>query len=374
MQTKDQDLSMADVYGSDPLAKLLIGRWKIKPTIFALIIFFWGIIFLVLLPAIFGYLFPSKGIIRSSIVDRYNQINFLIIFPSLAYYYVAQSKIIIRLYKVISKYVPVLGDQAISTNSYIWMQNAKKYWAIPGMLFAILGMILGTYDNAFNKLGTFWYSANWFMLILMQLTRGIVFYILITVAIRHLVASIGLNKIFEQTEAPLVFTSIKQNTLFQAVNKYAFSFASIVAIVGLALGLQPILSNPPIPEYYIFVAVYFILAPVSFFLPIWQIHKEMVNNKGKILEDLNTKLQSEYKEFLESFEEKNDAAIKKSEEISTRLQLIHQAIVMAEECPNWPFNVNTMYRLGVTIVSPFFLTIINRISEFGNQLFDSLIN
>ena len=120
------------------------------------------------------------------------------------------------------------------------------------------------------------------MVILMQLIRGLIFYILFTVAIRHLVASTCLNNIFHRTESLVILTSTKQNTIYQAINNYAFSFAAIVAVAGLSLGLQPILSNPPYPEYYIFVAVYFILAPVSFFLPIWQLHKEMVSSRSKI--------------------------------------------------------------------------------------------
>ena len=154
MQAQDKVLSGADIYGNDLLAKILIGRWKIRPIGFALIIFLWGIIFLILLPAVFGYLFPGKGIIRNSLADSYNQINFLFIFPSVAYYYVAQTQIVIHVYTIVSKYVPALEIQAISTNAYARMQHAKKYWVVPGILFAILGMGLGTYDNAINKFGT----------------------------------------------------------------------------------------------------------------------------------------------------------------------------------------------------------------------------
>ena len=99
----------------------------------------------------------------------------------------------------------------------------------------------------------------------------------------------------------------------------------------------------------------------------------MSNSKRNILDALNAKLQSEFKEFIESFEEKNAEATKNTEEISKRLQLLHEAIEFAEKTPNWPFNVNTIYKLGATVISPFLFTIINRISELGNELVDSLI-
>ena len=373
MHTQNLELSGMDVYGSDPLARFLIGRWKIWPIGLAFFIFLWSLFFLFLLPAVFGFLFPSTDIVRNSLADYYNQINFLIIFPTVAYYYLAQPQIVIRIYNIVLRYVHD-SDRASSLSSYVREQHAKNYWVVPGILFALLGMGLGAYDNVTQKLGIYWYAANWFMIFLMQLTRGLVFYILFTVAIRHLVASTCLNKIFQRTESLIILTSTKQNTIYHAINNYAFSFSSIVAVAGLSLGLQPILSNPPYPEYYIFVAVYFVLAPVSFFLPIWQLHKEMTSSRSKILDNLNAKLQAEFKEFVDSFDEKAVTSAKKSEAISMRLKLIREAIELAEKSPKWPFDVNTIYKLGVTVISPFLITIINRIVELGVQLLDSIID
>ena len=90
--------------------------------------------------------------------------------------------------------------------------------------------------------------------------------------------------------------------------------------------------------------------------------------------ELNAKLQVEFKEFVESFDERNDASAKKSEVISTRLKLIREAIELAEKSPKWPFDVSTVYKLGVTVISPFLITIINRVTEFGVQLLDSIID
>ena len=138
MQTQAHELSGMDDYGSDPLARLLIGRWKIQPVGLAFIILLWSLFFLFLLPAIFGFLSPSNSNISNSLADYYNQINFLIVFPAIAYYYLGQPQIIIRVYNTVLKYVPDLRDRAISLNAYVQKQHARTYWLVPGILFAML--------------------------------------------------------------------------------------------------------------------------------------------------------------------------------------------------------------------------------------------
>jgi hypothetical protein len=77
-------LSIPDMMGSDPLARLL-WRLRLSPTQLAGLFFFAGAGYLFGLAAAFGYLWPSPAYVASEI-DYFNQLNFLIIFPTVAYY------------------------------------------------------------------------------------------------------------------------------------------------------------------------------------------------------------------------------------------------------------------------------------------------
>lgn len=350
------ELLVTDVYGSDPLARVLVGRWRVRPLVFALFFFFGGLVYLTLLSAVFGYMLPHVDIFRASFEDTFNQINFLLIFPVVAYYYLRQSQSIVRVYSAVVGSVHFVGNKGILSVTQIQALHTKPRWWIPGVLLGVLGVLLGTYDNI-GKLGSYWYAANWLMILVMQSARGIVLYMLITIVVRHLTACVGLNRIFLQAKFPLPIKSAGHNAGFQAITNYALGFAGIAAVVGLNLGLQPVLSSPPMPEYVIFVALYFALVPIGFFLPLWQAHRKMVEIKQCVLGDLTRRLQLEFENLLENLTGNGHPACSEREKVLGRLQAIREAIDLTEESSNWPFRADAIYKLVATAVLPFVFTI-----------------
>jgi hypothetical protein len=367
MRIQCGDLSVADIYGSDPLARVLIGRWRIRPLILALVFFFVGAVYLFLLSAIFGYLLPHDGITRSSLEDSFNQLNLLFIFPAVAFYYMRQPQRIAQVYDAVARYVPQAGGEALSSCSQLRDWHAKPRWWIPGVLFGLLGMGLGTVDNIV-KLGNYWYAANWLMILILQLARGAILYLLITIAARHLAASAKLNRMFAHAEFPLTITSTTRNAGFQAITNYALTFAGIAAIAGLNLGLQPVLSTPPLPEYIVFVVAYFVLTPAGFFLPLWQARRRMVEIKRRTLDGLTERLQSEFERLMESLGEDKAQAHEKEEQISERLNAIRQAVELAEKSPTWPFQQNAACKLGATVIFPFVFAVLDMLLMFSDLI------
>jgi hypothetical protein len=371
MEIQCDELSTRDIYGSDPLAKVLLGRWRVRPLTLAFAVFLGGAIYLTLLSAAFGYLLPRADVFRTSLQDKYNQVNFFFIFPAVAYYYVWQSGNIVKVYGTVMKCVRPTGDEIAFPISQIQALHAKLRWWVPGLLFGILGIGLGTHDNI-GKLGDYWYAANWLMISILQFARGIIFYMLIVVTARHLATTAGLNRIFAQAEFPVIVTSADLSTGFQAISNYALSFAAIAATVGLSLGLAPLLGKPGF-EYAINVTLYFILAPIGFFLPFWQAHQKMVQAKGHILGRLSEELQSEFEHLLESLLEDNDQKHGRLEVMWERLRAIQEAIELTKESPNWPFQENTIYKLGATILSPFAFAILRLLFTVLFDLVEGLI-
>ena len=371
METQRGKLSAPDIHGSDPLARVLIGRWRIRPLTLALVFFFVGAVYLFLLSAIFGYLLPHDGITRSSLEDSFNQLNLLFIFPAVAFYYMRQPQSIVRVYDAVARYVPQAGGEVLSSCSQIRDWHAKPRWWTPGVLFGVLGIVLGTYDNI-AKLGNYWYAANWLMILILQLARGVILYLLITIAARHLAASARLNRMFAHAEFPLTIAPTTRNAGFQAITNYALSFAGIAAIAGLNLGLQPVLSTPPLPEYVVFVVAYFVLTPAGFFLPLWQARRRMVEIKRRTLDGLTEKLQSEFERLLESLGEDEGQAHETEEQISERLSAIREAVELAGKSPTWPFQQSAAYKLGATVIFPFVFAILDMLLMFSD-LFQQFI-
>jgi len=91
----------------------------------------------------------------------------------------------------------------------------------------------------------------------------------------------------------------------------------------------------------------------------------MVETKQQILDSLTGRLQLEFESLLECLIE-GGRKEQKPEEASGRLKAIQEAIKVTEKSPNWPFQVNAIYRLGATVVFPFVFAIF----EWMLTLFD----
>ena len=97
-------LSISDIIGSDPLAYLL-QRLRLSPLQFAMIFFLAGVGYVGGLASAFGYLWLRQGIVAGQ-SDIFNQLNFFIIFPAVAFYYLWQPTAIARVYAAIRNLTP----------------------------------------------------------------------------------------------------------------------------------------------------------------------------------------------------------------------------------------------------------------------------
>ena len=79
-------ISPVDVVGKDPFGRFL-AKIKIKPWQAGLLSLSWFLIYTLLLPALFGVLFPRIGLERNSIDDRVNQVGFWVVHPIVIFFY-----------------------------------------------------------------------------------------------------------------------------------------------------------------------------------------------------------------------------------------------------------------------------------------------
>ncbi len=337
-------LSAHDISGGDPLAARL--PLTLRSALWgAALMFGFGLIYMIGLAALSRVLMPRAGIV-ASMDDRFNQINFGFIFPFIAFYYLWQPERIARTYRDILAHVyqkQLLNDLQM----HLRRLHANPLWWQMGILFAALGMAAGTYDN-FLKLGKIWYAANWGMIAGLQLFRGFIFYFLFLIVSRHLAFAIGLRRLFQHVEIPLITGATDHVTEIRSLGDYALSFLLVVAVVGLNIGLGPLLTSARGLDYPYQVAIYLTIAPLSFFLPMWRAHLKMKKTKEKLLEQLTGKYQRSYQDVLANLNADDARTSKEIEELKS----IHDFLTLVKSGWSWPFNAGLLGRAVLVCLSP----------------------
>lgn len=346
MPTKQ--LSLESVRGSDPIARLLFNRMNMTPLAAALFFIVTGAIYAFILPRLWGY--PSE-------IDGINLILIVLVFPAVAYFYAYQPGSILGVYSSVSRFFREEDRDHVPPFDKVTLWHSRPWWII-GMLLGLIGAWFGTIYSA-EHYREFWYSANWFEIAFVQLVRFLAFYAIGVSAARHIVTSIALNTLFQRAQFPLTLDTDRLE-IFASVKRFALEFVGVAAIIGLNLGLQPLLIELPMPEYAVYVALYFVIAPISFFLPLWEAHRRMATIKNRMLDKLNRDFQEESYKF-------HDSVAKDSRKDSSNLYLrksrtlasIKQSIDLVNQAHDWPFEMSTVYQLFITVISPFVLAIVD---------------
>lgn len=350
-----KQLTLDHIHGTDPIARVAFQRIKLSPLGAGLFFLFAGIIYAGILPRFWGY--PLE-------IDGINLLNIVLVFPVAGYFYAYQPRSILKTYESIARFLREEDDESYFHIDKIIRTHASKAWWIIGGVFGLLGAGFGT-SYSMEHFHEFWYSANWFEIIVVQFVRFLAYYSIGVSACRHIATSIEMNNLFEHADLPLTVDADRLE-VFRSIKNFALEFVGVAAIIALNLGLQPLLIDPPFWEYVFYVSLYFIVAPISFFLPIWEAHIRMSKIKNGMLDRLNYDFQEESQRLYRKFDKsgKLPTYIKEAE----TLNQLEKAIETVSRSTDWPFQGTTFYRLVMTVVSPFLLVIfeifINVVSNF----------
>lgn len=351
-----KQLTVMDIHGSDPLARLFIQKWNVSPIGAALFFIVAGVVYAGILPRFWGFPFEIDGV---------NLLNIVLVFPVAGYFYVRQPASILRTYESIARYLREEDDYHFFHLDKIKANHARPIWWLIGSGFGLLGAWFGI-TFSIQHYQEYWYSSNGLEIFLVQTIRFLAYYCIGVAASRHIATSIELNNLFEHADLPLTVDADRLE-VFRTVKNFALEFVGAAAIIALNLGLQPLLIDPPMPEYAIYVALYFIVAPASFFLPLWEAHLRMSRIKNVMLDRLNYDFQEESQRLYRKLGKNTRTGVyTKEAETLNRLELSIQTVSRATD---WPFQGTTFYRLFVTVVSPFFLVIYEIFVNIASNLF-----
>jgi len=367
MATKVECLVPQDIYGSDPLIRTLVERWNFSPAKWALTVILFGLSYMGVLALAFGYLFPREGIIASS-RDVFNQLNFLIIFPGIAFYYLWQPLKIVRTYTVLLSSIRNQCDEMDEQANAIRKLAVGKAWWLICLALGLLMIAAGTYD-CFFKFGRWWYAANWLMILGLQLARGFIIYMVTITFARHLAVSLRLNQIYNHFDILSPILPPSQTYGIHAVSNYANGFVVFVALIGLNIGLAPVLSTRLEIGYPYQAAFYLILSGIAFLLPLWGAHSEMVKSKNHLLDNLSFQYQNEYNQTLMKLANRDQVI----EDSFKRLKSIEEAYELAKRCWVWPFNTSMPIKVTLTILAPLGVVITQAVQGFLSNLISNIL-
>jgi len=345
-QLTQNQLTTTDIHGSDPLASLLFKRLQLRP--YAPAVFF------ILAGLFYGFALPKFWGV-APISDLISIINIVLVFPTAGYFYAYQPNSVLRVYNSVNRFLREEEHQEIPYEELrIW--HARRVWWLTGIALGGVSAAFGVIE-ALTQVGVDWHNANWMQIFIAQFIRFLAVAMLGTLTARHIATAMKLNKLFEHAQFPLTLDADRIE-VFNAIKKFSYEIVGVIAVVGLELGLQPLIFVPPMPEYAFYVVMYFIVSPVAFFFPLLEAHRRMVYIKEQMLEKLYDDFQEEsYKLYANVNKDKRGDSANSYLKDSEALTSIKQTIELIKQSPEWPFEGTFLYRLVVTVISPFILAV-----------------
>ena len=241
------------IYDGDPLVRLLAGRLGLRGRTMALIGLGWGLIYLFVLPALFGSLVSRDGYL-GSLDDWHAQILLLLVFPATCAFYVWQPKAIAGVYQAMG----LQGRSAEAGKAY-----SSRLWLGLSIVAAVAIVFFDT-PKMIARYESWWMVDNWLAFCGREASLAAAFYILSMMAWRQVVSTLQWRRSFA---SPSLVTGLRAATAYQ------LSLALLLALLGLRLSVEgielPQRAGAITPDYYAKIAAYTIASLLCFFTPTW---------------------------------------------------------------------------------------------------------
>lgn len=160
------------------------------------------------------------------------------------------------------------------------------------------------------------------------------------------------------------------------IGRFSANLGYLIGVLGLLLSVRTIQAPADLSDTrnYVFIlgfAVYLLLAPTIFFLPLWATHTAMVSFRDHLLTELATKLDSVL-EQLRAPHRKNAEQIEPLLEDFQQLDKVHALII--DQVPVWPFNTKSLRKFFGLTLSPLTPAVVSVIIDRVKELVTGLIS
>jgi hypothetical protein len=197
------------------------------------------------------------------------------------------------------------------------------------------------------------------------LVRFVTFYMLSYIIVRQIFTIIGLNRFFSDLSVKIAPLHPDGAGGLRVLGDYVLSTGLIIGVLGLYFGMGFLRRelNPLVitAEFYILLAIYFLLAPLCFFLPVLQVHRRMNESKRALLTEIAQQFDIEYRRLLDGLKKDQVDANQ-----VLRVETIQKIYKITAGSPVWPFNLEIVSKYAAAIVLP---VLIPGIAELLKELF-----
>jgi hypothetical protein len=334
---------LSRMFRGDPLAYFL---WQqgLTPARTGMIVFAYGVIYGLILPAIFGKL-------GDAFQDWPTLVIVMVVTPLLMGYYVWEPFTIQTLYDGIASRVQ--GDKYEDDQiARLTRPFGRRLWLWLALLAGVLESIY--IINQHGQAAPSWQNIHPLLIATVVPLRFLAFYAVVFIMVRETITIIGVNRfmtIFPVEVAPL--HPDKAGGL-RVLGHFVLSRGIILGLVGLLFGMNLLRLRLGLGtlswEFYLEMVIYAIAAPAVFLLPLWRAHFLMAVARQKIMLEVAQKFEQHFYNSIEHI--RADTITRDHVEEIEALQKLYG---IAEAAPTWPLNVGIILRFSAAILLPVFL-------------------
>jgi hypothetical protein len=219
----------------------------------ALIAVGWGLVYILVLPALFGSLWSREGYL-GTLQDWHAQLLLLLVFPVTCAFYVWQPGAIARVYQAMGPQ----GSSAQDCKAY-----SRRLWLALSLVAAVAIVVFDA-PKMIAHYGSWWMTDNWLTICGREASLAAAFYMLSMIAWRQAVSTRQWRRSFAGP-APVLGLN--------AASAYQLILTLLLALLGLRLSIEgielPHRAGAITPDYYLKIAAYIIASALCFFTPLW---------------------------------------------------------------------------------------------------------
>lgn len=338
-------LTLQRIIENDPLANWL-SRYM-NPLRFVAGGLILGSVQMLVLPAFAGVLTTS------SLIDWPNLVVMLVLMPLILAWYAWQPFAILKLYQILLSRVPHPQSEGINPVVALLASHRSRgltWLALVVTLVATTSLAL----RLFTETVPSWENATLALIVMRLLIRFIIFYALLMFLVRQVLVTVALNRFFKRTRISLNPLHPDQSGGLRILGSFVLNSAGLVMVVGFLLSLQYMAAHwggSRLGAEFPFVVLSYLLAgPLVFFLPLMQVHKQMLAARNKLLVEIAEEFEQLYQNLMGRLAQNLDVA-----DALVQLDAAEELHAVVSEAPSWPFSLAILSRFSGLIAAPILL-------------------
>ncbi|MDH4208017.1 MAG: hypothetical protein OEV76_04005 [Anaerolineae bacterium] len=241
------------IYSRDPLARLLLDRLGLSQAAMALLGLAWGVLYVVVLPGVFGGQRSADGYL-GSFDDWHAQLLLFLVFPAACAFYVWQPRALSSVYQAMHLRWSLLE---------VGRGYRSRCWPFLPLSMAA-GIVIFDLPKMVSVYGGWWMTQNWLTILGREASLALAFYMLSMMAGRQFVAAMEWRRLLV---SPAAATGLR------AASTYGLSWSFLLALLALRLSIEGIELPHRVggitPDYYAKVAIYVVGSVGWFLVPLW---------------------------------------------------------------------------------------------------------